>query len=185
MLLDNKVLDVLAEFSSDYTKRVYGREIARKLKMNQKTVSNTLKKLEKENVLKFEKQGKNKYYFLNKFNLQIREIIKLIEINKKVKLLEKYKNLKGLFNKLERRSKGVLIVFGSYANFSANEKSDLDLFLIGKISDIKDLEKTYGKKINIIKSLKNKFNGKEYIVKEVIKNHVVLKGVEEFIDLIW
>ena len=72
MLLDNKVLDVLAEFSSDYTKRVYGREIARKLKMNQKTVSNTLKKLEKENVLKFEKQGKNKYYFLNKFNLQIR-----------------------------------------------------------------------------------------------------------------
>lgn len=185
MLLDNKSLNLMIEFSSDYHKKIYGREIAGKLKMNQKTVSNILNKLEKENILKFEIKGKNKYYFLNNFNLQIKETIKLIEINKKLKFLEKYKNLRDLFNELENKSKGLLVVFGSYANLSANENSDIDLFLIGTIPDLRDLEKKYNKKINIIKSNKKKFNKKEHLIAEIIKNHVVLRGIEDFAELIW
>src|SRR3989338_3592137 len=71
MLLNRNQLIVLSEFSQDYSKRVYGRDIAKKHKLNQKTVSNILLKLEKENILKFETQGKNKYYFLNRFNPNI------------------------------------------------------------------------------------------------------------------
>jgi len=185
MLLDNKSMIILENFISDYSKRIYGRDIARKLKMNQKTVSNILNKLEKENILKFEMQGKNKYYFLNKFNPQIKEIIKLIEINKKMRFLREQRDLEDLFNKLEKRTKGILVVFGSYADFSANKESDIDLFLIGTISDFRDLEKMYSKKINIIKSTKNKFNYKEHLIKEIINNHVILKGVEDFIELLW
>src|SRR3989344_7692216 len=168
MLLNNKTNEILMEFSSDYNRRIYGRDIAKKLKMNQKTASNILNKLEKENILKFSKEGKNKYYFLNKFNPQIKEIIKLIEINHKVKFLEKYKRLKELFDKLEQRTQGVLIVFGSYAGFSANEKSDLDIFVLGKITDTEDLEQIYNIKINLIKSNKEKFNKQDNFVKEII-----------------
>jgi len=185
MLLNNKTNEILIEFSSDYNRRIYGRDIAKKLKMNQKTASNILNKLEKENILKFSKEGKNKYYFLNKFNPQIKEIIKLIEINHKVKFLEKYKRLKELFDKLEQRTQGVLIVFGSYAGFSANEKSDLDIFVLGKITDTEDLEQIYNIKINLIKSNKEKFNKQDNFVKEIIKNHIILKGLEDFIELIW
>ena len=47
MLLNKNKLKILKEFSNDYGKRVYGRNIADKLKMNQKTVSNTLNELKK------------------------------------------------------------------------------------------------------------------------------------------
>ena len=53
MLLNENAISVLSEFCSDYDKRVYGSQIAKKLKMNQKTVSNTLNALEKENILKY------------------------------------------------------------------------------------------------------------------------------------
>src|SRR3989344_2533134 len=185
MILNNKILDVLSEFSSDYNRKIYGRSVARKLKMNQKTVSNILNRLEKENILKFTKEGKNKYYFLNKFNPQIKEIVKMIEINRKIKFIEKYKKFKELFEKIENRSSGIAIIFGSYAKLESNEKSDLDIFVIGKIAETEDLEKIYRLKINAIKSDKKKVNIKQEFIKEIIKNHIILKGVEEFIELIW
>ena len=185
MVLNSKVIEVLSEFSSDYNKKIYGREIARKLKMNQKTVSNLLNKLEKDNILKFTQEGKNKYYFFNKLNPQTKEIIKLIEIKRKIRFIEKYKKIRELFEKLEQKTQGILIVFGSYANFSSHEKSDLDIFVMGKIQELKDLEQLYNLKINAVKSDKNKFNANDSFIKEVIKNHIVLKGTEEFIDLIW
>lgn len=185
MIFNKNYIKILEFFSDDYNKWVYGRDIAIKLKMNQKTVSNILNKLEKDNILKFSKEGKNKYYYLNKFNSNIREVIKLIEIQRKIEFLNKYKNIKDLFDKLYEKTDGVLIVFGSYANFSSNEKSDLDISIIGKIEDIKDLEELYNIKINIINiSIKN-FNKEDTIIKEIIKKHIILKREDEFIRLLW
>jgi len=185
MLLNKNSLDILEGFSNDYNKRIYGTNIAKKLKMNQKTVSNILNKLEKQDILKFSCEGKNKYYFLNKFNSNIKEVIKLIEIEKKIKFVNKNNKFKELFNKLEEKAKGILIVFGSYSTYTNTKKSDLDLFVAGKISEVDDLEELYNIKINVIKSNKQKFNKEEHIIQEIIKNHIILKGVEEFIDLIW
>lgn len=185
MLLNRNKLKVLGEFSTNYTKRIYGRDVAKRLKMNQKTVSNILNELEKEHILKFTQEGKNKYYYLNEFYSYIKEIIQLMETQRKINFLEKYERLKGLFLRLRERSDGISIIFGSYANFSANEKSDLDVFVMGDIRDIEDLEGLYNVKINIIKSNKNKFDKKEHIIKEIIKNHIILKGVEDFIELVW
>ena len=185
MILNIKKLKILKEFSTDYSRRIYGRNVAQKLKVNQKTVSNILNELEGENILKFTQEGKNKYYYLNEFYPYIKEIIQLIEIQRKISFLERYKKLKELFLKLEERIQGILIIFGSYASFNATEKSDLDVFVMGKIKDIEDLEEFYNVKINIVNSNKNKFNKKEHIIKEIIKNHIVLKGVEDFVNLIW
>ena len=80
MILNNNVLDILESFSEDYNKKIYGRGIAKRLKMNQKTASNILNKLEREHILRFSIEGKNKYYYLNNLNQNIKEIIKMIEI---------------------------------------------------------------------------------------------------------
>jgi len=184
MLLNINKFNILSEFSKDYSRKIYGRDVAKKLRMNQKTVSNTLNELEKEDILKFTHEGKNKYYYMNEFYPYIKEIIKLIEIQRKINFLKKYDKLKGLFSKLENQSEGILIIFGSYANFNANERSDLDIFVTGDIS-IEDLETSYNIKINIIKSSKKGFNKNEHIIKEIIKNHIILMGVEDFVDLIW
>ena len=185
MILNNKTLNILESFVDDYNKWIYGRDIAKKLKMNQKTVSNILNRLEKENILKFSFEGKNKYYYFNKFNQIIKEIIKLIEINRKIKFIEKHEIIKDLFDKLEERTKNVLIVFGSYASNKQIKSSDLDILVLGRIEEIKDLEQLYNIKINVIKIDKQKFNKNDTLIKEIIENHIILKGNEEFIDLIW
>ena len=185
MILNTKSLKILGEFSSDYNKRIYGRDIAKRLKMNQKTVSNILNHLEKENILKFSFEGKNKYYHLNKFNPNIKEVIKLMEINLKISFIEKNKKIRALFGELEQRAQGILVIFGSYAKDTNTENSDLDVFIAGKISNIEDLENLYNIKINVVKSDKGKFDKKEHLIMEIIKNHILLKGVEELIDLIW
>jgi|SRR3989344_431563 len=185
MILNNNISNILENFATDYNKKIYGRDVAKKLKMNQKTVSNILNKLEKENILKFSFEGKNKYYYLNNLDQNIKEIIKLIEISRKIKFIEKYKSFKDLFNKLESRIEGIIGIFGSYANFSANKKSDLDVLIIGENREIKDLEQLYNIKINIVKIDKYKFDKGDTLIREIIKNHVILKGVEQFIELIW
>ena len=98
---------------------------------------------------------------------------------------QKHNKLKDLFYALEKRANGILVVFGSYANFTSNKDSDLDVFVIGDIKDTDDLENLYKIKINIIKSSKEKINKEDVFVKEVIKNHIIIKGVEEFVELIW
>lgn len=185
MLLNKNNFKVLSEFCSDYSKKVYGGQIAKKLKMNQKTVSNVLNSLEKQNIIKYSTEGKNKYYFLNRLNPKIPDILKILELGRKNNFLDKYPKLNELFISLEKRTSGMLIIFGSYANFTANNNSDIDVFVLDKIREIEDLEKKYNLKINIIKSSKEKFNKEEIFIKEVIKNHIILKGVEEFIELTW
>jgi len=185
MLLNDKVINILEEFCLDYNKRIYGRQVANKLKMNQKTVSNMLNRLEKEGVLKYSTEGKNKYYFLNMLNPQIKDIVKMLEMARKNKFIQKYNKLKDLFYALEKRASEILVIFGSYANFTSNKDSDLDIFVVGNIKDIEDLENLYKIKINIVKSSKQKIDKEDVFVKEIIKNHIVAKGVEEFVELIW
>jgi len=136
MILNDKTLNILEEFCLDYNKKIYGRQVANKLKMNQKTVSNMLNRLEKDGILKYSTEGKNKYYFLNILNPQIKDIIKILEIARKNKFIQKHSKLKDLFYALEKRANGILVIFGSYANFTSNKDSDLDVFVIGGIKDI-------------------------------------------------
>lgn len=185
MILHINKLAVLKEFSNDYHKSIYGREIAKKLKMNQKTVSNILNQFEKEHILKFKTEGKNKYYYLNEFYPYLKELIQQLETQRKIDFLEKYKKLRELFLKLESRTQGILVIFGSYADFTSNKNSDLDVFVIGKIKDIGDLEDIYNIKINVVKlNNKDKVNKNDHMIKEIIKNHIILKGLEDFIWLL-
>ena len=185
MLLNKSEIKILEEFTKDKDNRIYGRAIAQKYNLNQKTISNILNNLEKQGILKFKREGKNKYYFLNKNNSEIKEIVQLVEINKKIIFTKNQIKFKGLFENLEKKTKGILIIFGSYAKGIEKKDSDLDLFIIGEIENIKKLEDSFGIDINIVKIKQNKFNKNELFIKEIMENHIVLKGVEEFINLIW
>ena len=59
------------------------------------------------------------------------------------------------------------------------------MLIIGENREIKDLEQLYNIKINIVKIDKYKFDKGDTLIREIIKNHVILKGVEQFIELIW
>jgi len=185
MLFNKSELKILEEFSKNKDNRIYGRAIAQKYDLNQKTISNILNNMEKQGILKFKREGKNKYYFLNKNNSEIKEIIQLVEINKKINFMEEHIKLKELFEKLEEKTSGILIVFGSYAKDIEKRDSDLDILVIGEIENIKELENSFKIDLNIVKIKQDKFNKNEPFIKEIMENHIILKGAEKFVNLIW
>lgn len=182
MLLDKNKYIVLKEFLYN-DKGIYGSFVARKNFLNQKTVCNVLKFLEGEGFLKFKSEGKNKIYFLNKDRVGIRDVVKMIEVQSKIGFLERNKKFEKLFLELESMAKGVLIIFGSYAKGLNKSSSDLDVLVIGSIGDVSDLEESFGLEINVVNVKKSKFSLDENFIREVLDNHVVLKGVDEFVDL--
>jgi len=184
MLLNKTTKAILSELAREKNTRIYGRELAKKHKLNQKTVANTLKKLEQEDILKYKVEGKNKYYFLNEFNTLIKEVIQIIEIEKKADFIKSHKSLNGLFRQIESKCKGVIVLFGSYAKGTENKESDIDLLVFEK-ANLTDIEKSFGKKLNTVRTSKEKFDKNSPFVREVLKNHIILKGVEEFVNLAW
>jgi len=185
MLFNKSEITVLEEFTRSKNARIYGSDISKKKKLNQKTVSNILNRLEKENILKFKTEGKNKYYFLNERGNNTRELVKLIEIAKKMEFMKRHPKLISVLNELENKTSGILILFGSYVKNTQNKTSDLDIFVIGEIENIRGVEDSFGVEINIIKTSKIKFDENQPLVKEVLSNHIIFKGMEDFVELIW
>ena len=73
----------------------------------------------------------------------------------------------------------LILLFGSYAKFSAKESSDIDIYLATKNSKIKrelfDIDNRISVEIG-------NFNRKSHLGKEIIKHHIILKGLEEFYE---
>ncbi len=181
MLLNKIERVILQEVVKEKNRRIYGREIANKYKLNQKSVANALIRLEKGNILKYKTEGKNKYYFLNEFNPYIKEIVQISEVEKKYEFLKKNKVIEKLIREIEGQKSKIIILFGSYAKGTATKNSDLDLYVVGDF-DKGNLEKDYRIKIQVVKSNEEKFDSRNPLIKEILENHIVLKGIEEFVD---
>lgn len=160
-------------------KKEHIRELAKKLKTNHTTILRKLKELSKENVLDFNEEGRNKVYFLKKTS-EAKMHVFMSEQYKSAKILREYPNLRNIFEKIQKNRKIKLaILFGSYAKKLAKKESDIDIYI--EIADIKlknELEKT-NSKLNI---KIGKYNKDNLLIKEIEKNHVIIKGVEIFYE---
>ena len=87
-----------------------------------------------------------------------------------------------IFLDITKKSKNNLIIlFGSYAKGIPKEDSDIDIYIETNDSKIKeDIEK-----INDLISVKTgKFNPEDLLIKEIIKNHVIINKAEEYYEKI-
>jgi predicted nucleotidyltransferase len=155
------------------------REIARKVKESHSTVLRKLNVLVEENVLDYKTEGKNKVFHIRK-NIQAKNYVFNAERYKLIKLLEKYPKLSVIFEDiLEKADEGPIVLFGSYAKFMAKKDSDIDIYIETESGEVKrGVEAVYSK----IKVKIGKFNLDSNLIKEIIKEHVILKGVEEFYE---
>jgi predicted nucleotidyltransferase len=181
MLFNNQIL-IFEEFLRDFQAKITGSFIAKKKKLNQKTTSSFLKELEKESILKSELQGKNKLYSLNLNNKEIvKNYIIAVEHLRTIKFCRKNILIKEIIHKIKEHIKGIAIIFGSYTKNTQKQDSDLDVLIIGKCneSEISRISKIYRIEINlkIYPRLK-----KDILIKEVIKNHIIIKNAEQFIE---
>ncbi|PIN94649.1 hypothetical protein COU53_02605 [Candidatus Pacearchaeota archaeon CG10_big_fil_rev_8_21_14_0_10_30_48] len=161
------------------TERKHARGIAKDLKINHMMINRKLKELSKKNVVDFDLIGKNKIYFLKDsvesevFQLMAEEYI-LIQV------IKKYPRLRNILDKIRKDNRIKLaILFGSYAKGTTDKSSDVDIFI--ETNDLKikkDLE-NFDSKLSVKIGEYNKENN---LIKEIERNHVILKGFEEYYD---
>lgn len=173
---DNMELDVIELLLKNDT---HIRGISKRLKESHSTILRKLDNLKKENVVDFRKEGKNKIFFLKK-NFVVRSYIIKTELNKQIKLFRKYPELSIIFEEIvEKTDEKLIILFGSYAKKIAKEKSDIDVYIETKNRNIKKLVEEIHPKINI---KIGPFDVGSPLIKEIIKDHIIIRGIEEFYE---
>jgi len=154
------------------------RDIARILKKSHTTVLRKLNNLVKENTLDYKKQGKNKIFFI-KNNLQAKNYVFNAERYKIIKLLKNYPELSVIIEDVIKQTNNLIILFGSYAKFIAKKDSDIDIYIETTSKKLKERVESINSKIRV---KIGKFNIESLLIKEIIKNHVILKDIEEFYE---
>ena len=177
-------------------------ELIRKARISAETSKKRLEHLLKLNIITEKKiiGGKRtllKNFYPNFQSVEGKNAFSLIESEKKQEFYEKNKNLIGPFQQLLKNINNeikVILIFGSFASDTKTKDSDLDiLFLTSKETekDIlkKEIERSFitfrneiSPRIDTLNNFHKNINNDIY--QTIIKNHVVIKGNLEFIELI-
>jgi len=188
MILNIQNLKIIECFLANYNSSFTASTIASKYGFNQKSVSNFLNSLETENFLISKFEGRNRLFSLNLYNSSIIHFLSLIEHYKVTTFYKKNPLVKEISLKILEVSDGIVIIFGSYAKERHKPDSDLDIFIIGKYDEdkVNKISEMYKKDINIknypFNIFKKALKTHDPLIEEVIKNHIILKGVQEFVE---
>ena len=191
--INHTTLKILALFTTDYQKTIHVRKIARNIQTDVKTVGIHLKRLEHNNILQSTTKGRNKEYNPNLNNQITKHYLILAETYSTITYLEKNFLIKKLSSEITDKVKGIIILFGSFAKGKADPESDIDLqFISDQKTDTQPIQETarlIDREINIITTTPNQFqNGlkeNDPLIKEIIQNHIVIKGADRLVDHMW
>ena len=160
-------------------KELHVRALAKMVNQPHANISRTMKGLLKKNVVDFKFEGKNKLFKLKK-GLEALNYVYLAEHYKLLKLFEKYPFLSILTEStVSKIDEKLILIFGSFAKFTAKKDSDIDVF----IETTKRKVKSEVENINSRLSVKiGKFEKNNSLIKEIVKDHVIVRGVEYYYE---
>ena len=153
------------------------RALAQHLNTNHTSVINHLRDLVGLNVLDFRSVGRNKVYFI-KNSIEAIEYVKLVEHHVLIDTLRQYPELRQIVKRIQDEGDVPLAaLFGSYAKGTATCDSDIDLYVETEDRNVrKRLRRLHGRlSIKI-----GKFDARSELMQEIIRYHVLIKGVERF-----
>jgi len=158
------------------------RSLAKKFGTNHTTISRKIKELYELNIVDYKQEGKNKVYFIKK-NPEAKAFIFMTENYKLNQIMKKHPYIRKIIEKIQGNKKiKIAIIFGSYAKGEETKKSDIDVY-------IETMDKKIKKDLEIIDSKVNvkmgRYDRKNPLIKEIEKNHVIIKGVERYYDKIF
>ena len=162
-------------------KKTHGRELAKELQTSLIRVQSLLTELREANVLDYKIQGKNHVYFIKK-NLTSRSFVLNAENYKLARILSKHDHLEPIFQDVIKKVRsGLVIMFGSYAKGTEKKDSDIDLYVETASQKTKrEIQDIY----DMISVKTGKFNPDDLLIKEIIKNHAIIKGMEDYYEKI-
>lgn len=168
---------ILEYFLKNPTKETYLNELAKKLKISSRSVKIYCDLFVKESIIRRNIKGNLHIFTTNNDNFRVREMKRTYFLN-----LLAEKNIENI-----AKDCASIAIYGSHASGNYDEKSDLDILIIGDKKDVKkevivDIMKELDKEIqlNVIPIIKWEKMKKDadYFVKSIIGNHVLIKGVE-------
>jgi predicted nucleotidyltransferase len=178
-------------------KGVHIRELARLVKTSHNNTVRNLKILEKENVIKKEKDANLIKIKLNNHPLTI-SYLKQVHTENFLKLPKKIINSVNEFlNELQEKPL-IALIFGSFAKGNYSNDSDIDIFLVfQEIRNQKDIENT-AKRISMrtntkispvyvnYKTFEKNFLNKKHEFSNEIRNNIILiNGIEQYYSILW
>lgn len=176
-------IKILGYYFSHPQKKHYINELAGLLELDPGNLFRKLKELEREDILRSEKAGNQKYFFLNKKYPFFKELKKTYEAKHgAVSFLEK--KLGHLNCHLPESEKiKEAYIFGSFANGGLGPESDLDLLLVGEHPslavkrDILLLQHSLKREINVVDitpgELKRKIKQKDEFFSRVFSQPII------------
>ncbi|OGI14776.1 hypothetical protein A3K63_02785 [Candidatus Micrarchaeota archaeon RBG_16_49_10] len=192
MKLDLKIIDFLAKNPG---KEFTINEVSRGLNEYYSQIHKAIDKQVKSGVITKKVVGKSHLCSLNLGNEKALALLQLAEIEKMEELYSKDKELKlileDFIDSIKPSHVLSITLFGSHAKGDAGKGSDIDILVVGegqiKIDKaVRECYAKWGKEINAIivtpKGLEKQRD--KALIGEIISNHCVLYGVENFVKLI-
>lgn len=157
----------------------HSRELAGRLGVNPMTVSRRLKQLVIENVLDFKAEGRNRVFRL-KGSIEARNAVMRAELHKLDLILLRYPGLRGIVSTIQSNPRVPLaILFGGHANATARPDSDIDLHIETKDVVLKKEIESLSQRLSV---KIGKYDRKSPLIREIERNHVIIKGGERYIE---
>jgi predicted nucleotidyltransferase len=158
---------------------LHPRGLAEKLQTNHMTIARKLRTLVDENVADYRTEGKNKVYFLKK-SIEGRNAAIIAELYKQSHSVSTYPILRGIFRAIhEEREVRLALLFGSYAKGIPKKNSDIDIYIDTLNSNVK---KQLEQRHSSLSVKIGEFDPQSLLIQEIIKDHVIIKGVEVYFD---
>ncbi len=193
--MDTK-LRIIAELEKKHN-GIHLREISRTVKSGLPNIKRFLEILEKEKVVRREKEA-NLVKFQLKAGHKTLAYLKQVNIERFIALPVKVQNaITEFLDELENKSL-IALVFGSYAKGNYTKESDIDILLVfQKVGNSKVIENT-AKRISMrtntklspvyleYKNFEKNFLDKEHdFSREIRQDVIVILGVENYYNLLW
>ena len=183
--ITQKRVNILIPLTNNYKTKLTQSELSRITKIPQQSLSRYLNSYVREGIIDYKIEGRNKLYYFNFDNiLLVKEFILSLEHLKNIKFYKKHLLIKEVSEKILPLIEGCAIIFGSYAKNLQKKDSDLDIMIIGKCNEkeIAKFSEIYGIDINL--KIYSTYQ-RDILMTEVIKNHIVIKNIELFIEMIF
>ena len=186
--ITQKWVDLLIPLTGDYTIRLSASELARQAGIPQQTGARHLDNLAGAGLIEYERQGRNKLFYLD-LKKQTGKIIINIAENQKALYLISFAKINAILNEILRECESML-VFGSYASLRFDKESDLDLIIFNcrnknKIKKIKDLHPLeINEHYSTYAEFKKVLSSRNALALEVAKNHVIFGNVSMLVEIL-
>ncbi|HLD04394.1 MAG TPA: nucleotidyltransferase domain-containing protein [Candidatus Nanoarchaeia archaeon] len=182
----NDELAVLELYFGGYTRQFYLREISRRAKLPVKTTQNVVGRLEQGRILRSISKGKNKYFALNRDNVETKFCLMQAELQRTLRFLSVYPVFK-LFLK-EVKTSAALVVFGSFAGFMVDKDSDVDLLVVAGVKEkfpFHLLPHSVHEVFLSEREFEEAMRKEEALLGEIAEKHIVLNNHSFFVNEMW